>query len=47
MQRLSRNFSRNLKNPFDKLKKQLKFQGQEVGYYSLSDLKDKRIGTFF
>ncbi len=44
MHRISRNFSRNLKNPFDKLKKKLKFQGKEVEYFSLTDLGDARIG---
>lgn len=43
MYRISRNFSRNLKNPFDKLKKEIKFQGKDVAYYSLTDLKDSRI----
>jgi hypothetical protein len=44
MHKISRNFSRNLKNPFDKLKKNIKFQGKDVGYFSLTDLKDSRIG---
>lgn len=44
MHKISRNFSRNLKNPFDKLKHKLKFQGKEVEYFALGDLKDDRIG---
>ena len=44
MHRISRNFSKNTKNPFEKLRKNLKFQGKDVGYYSLTDLKDPRIG---
>ena len=44
MHRISRIFSRNLKNPFEKLKKNLKFQGNDVAYFSLTDLKDPRVG---